>query len=852
MLAVAALALAGNWPTAAKLMVAERTERAVSRPAVESMLSHASQSIGQGWVFGLNEALDQTGATRDPLITAFVPYRRGGYHHAFAVLLVSALLCQVVLSVAFLLHRRPQELESGSPRPQVGRGFPRAYWLYLIAGALIAAGFADFSLIAFQFQKTGTVPQDIVPRFYAAAMATGALAALILGKLLDKMSLPVLLMAFAIPAFFAPLVFRHTAGLEFLGMVLWGMGLGAQDSCLKATLSAIIPSRRRSTAFGVFDTGFGSAWFFGSAVMGLLYSKSIPTLETFSVVLQLLALTVLALARKCRLPLFLLAFVVVSAVLALPSPLNAQTPAPAQASAQTPAAQDVSRDFRTGERCFGCHNNMKTAKGDDVSIGFQWRASIMANAARDPYWRGSVRRETIDHPESSAAIQNDCARCHAPAQNQQDKMLGRETELFNHLDFTLGHWENAATADGVTCSVCHQIQATGLNSPTTYNGNFSVAPHGTEERPVFGPFSVDPTRVTPMHIVSAGSVPVQSDHIRQAGLCGSCHTLYSVSLGSGGKQLAKFPEQMPYLEWQHSNYRDKQTCQDCHMPEVKGPVSLAQLLADPRDGVHRHPFTGANFLMQDMLKAHREDLGVAARPDELTDASARTTTFLQSQAARVTVREQKLSDSKLTFAVRVENLTGHKLPTAYPSRRAWLHVVVTAADGHIIFESGKLNPDGSIVGNANDADPSRFTPHFTRITRPDQVEIFEPILGDFENHVTTGLLNATHYLKDNRILPAGFDKSTASPDIAVHGEAATDPDFIAGSSTTHYAIDAAGAGGSFHVAAELIYQPVGFRWAHNLALYKADEPQRFVNYYDQAAAQSAATLAHAEAAIGDH
>lgn len=550
---------------------------------------------------------------------------------------------------------------------------------------------------------------------------------------------------------------------------------------------------------------------------------------------------------RFHLAFFLFAFAGVMAVLALPARLNTQTAAPAQ----TPSEQDVAQDFRTSATCVSCHNNVSTASGEDVSIGVQWRASIMANAARDPYWQGSVRRETIDHPESSLAIQNDCASCHAPAQFQQDKMLGRATEVFKHLDFTPGNHENAAMADGVTCTVCHQIQAAGLNSPATYNGNFSVAPHGTQPRPVFGPYVVDPNRVTPVHIAVSGYAPTQADHIRQAGLCGSCHTLYTVSLGPGGKQLAKFPEQMPYLEWLHSDYRDKQTCQECHMPEVKEPVAVAQLLAVPREGVRRHTFTGANFLMQDMLNAHRQELSVTARPDELTDASARTTAFLQSQAARVSVVAPKLSGSELAFAVRVENLTGHKLPTAYPSRRAWLHVVVTAADGHIVFESGKLNPNGSITGNANDADPTRFTPHFTRITRPDQVEVFEPILGDAQGRVTTGLLNATQYLKDNRILPAGFDKNTASPDIAVRGAAAADPEFIAGSATTHYAINIGGAAGSFRVAAELVYQPVGFRWAHNLAPYQADEPQRFVHYYDQAAAQSAVVLAHAETTIAD-
>lgn len=298
MLAVPALALAGNWPMAAALIVAERTGRAIRKPAVESMLSHAGHSIGQGWVFGLNEALDQTGATLGPLITAWVLYRSGNYHHAFATLVIPALLCLVVLFVAWFLYRRPHELEQRSAQPLSGKGFPRTYWLYLAAGALIAAGFADFSLIAFHFQKSATVAQDLVPVFYAVAMATGAVSGLVFGKLLDKLGVAILFAAFGVSAFFAPLVFLYGTKLELLGMILWGMGMGAQDSCLKAVLAAVVPSEKRSTAFGVFDTGFGIAWFVGSAIMGVLYDKSIPALVSLSLILQLLALPVLALARK--------------------------------------------------------------------------------------------------------------------------------------------------------------------------------------------------------------------------------------------------------------------------------------------------------------------------------------------------------------------------------------------------------------------------------------------------------------------------------------------------------------------------------------------------------------------------
>ncbi len=300
MLAVPALALAGNWPTAAALIIAERTGRAIRKPAVDSMLSHAGHSIGYGWVFGLNEALDQTGATLGPLTVAWVLYRHGGYPHAFAALLISALLCLAVLFVAWMFYRRPQDLEAESARKLTDKTFSRAYWFYLSAGALIAAGFADFALIAFHFQKSATVPQDLIPVYYAVAMATGAITAPIFGKLLDKIGQPVLYFAFSIPAFFAPLVFLYTTKLELIGMILWGLGMGAQDACLKATLAPVVPSQKRSTAYGIFDTGIGIAWFAGSAIMGLLYDRSIPALVAFSMSLQLLSLPVFALAGTAR------------------------------------------------------------------------------------------------------------------------------------------------------------------------------------------------------------------------------------------------------------------------------------------------------------------------------------------------------------------------------------------------------------------------------------------------------------------------------------------------------------------------------------------------------------------------
>lgn len=250
--------------------------------------------------------------------------------------------------------------------------------------------------------------------------------------------------------------------------------------------------------------------------------------------------------------------------------------------------------------------------------------------------------------------------------------------------------------------------------------------------------------------------------------------------------------------------------------------------------------------MQAMLQEHRDDLAVEAQPDQLKAAVARTIDFLQTQSAKVEISGVTATARGVAFEVHAQNLTGHKLPTAYPSRRVWLHVTVRDGGGKVVFESGHLNADGSIVGNANDADPMRYEPHFTEITKPDQVEIYEPILKDAEGHVTTGLLSAVGYLKDNRLLPSGFDKATAVADIRVTGAAAEDANFNDQGSTVRYSVNTGGAIGPFHVEVELMYQPIGYRWAHNLAPYDAPEPKRMVQYYEQAAHDSAVVLAHTE------
>jgi predicted MFS family arabinose efflux permease len=296
MLAVPALALAGDWPLAAGLIVAERTGRAIRKPSTEAMLSFAGKHIGQGWVFGLNEALDQAGAMLGPLIISLTLYRQGSYRNGFALLLVPALLAITVVLVARYFFPNPQDLEVSETIQK--EKFPTPFWLYIAANACIGAGFADFALIAYHFHKTASVATNLIPIYYAIAMAMGAIGALIFGKLFDQLGFAVVLAVFFLSSFFAPFVFLGNNWIALVGMILWGIGMSAQGSLLNSVLTGVIPSNKRSTAFGVFDTGFGIAWFLGSWLMGVLYQKSIPAVVIFSVALQLAALPIFFFAKR--------------------------------------------------------------------------------------------------------------------------------------------------------------------------------------------------------------------------------------------------------------------------------------------------------------------------------------------------------------------------------------------------------------------------------------------------------------------------------------------------------------------------------------------------------------------------
>jgi hypothetical protein len=508
-----------------------------------------------------------------------------------------------------------------------------------------------------------------------------------------------------------------------------------------------------------------------------------------------------------------------------------------------PAAAFDTVHFASAADCATCHNGLRDASGADVSLESDWGASMMAYAGRNPLWQAKVASELARAPHLSDVINGKCARCHVP---MASVLLEAESAPPPILDGPLpgdglldpAHPLHALAAEGVSCTLCHQIEDDGrLGSLDGFSGHFSVA-HQSEPT-LYGP--LPGPRINPMRQAS-GFTPAYAMHMSDSAHCASCHNLKTPFTDADGNLASaepetEFAEQMPYTEWEHSDFGPNGTapraCQSCHMPETDG-VRLADRPRSltPVDDFSRHVFVGANSTMLDILDRNRTELDVTSTRLERAIEDARG---LLAGAAELELVEAALVGEQLRVQLRVLNRSGHKLPTSFPSRRVWLHLKVTDTAGTLLFESGRLGSDGSIQGADGDADPTAFEPHHQIITTPDQVQIYEPVMGNTDGEVTHTLLRAASYLKDNRVTPAGFRKAIAPDDIKVAGRAAQDTDFDDGTDLITYLIPV-GSAGELIVEASLNYQSLSRPFLNDLFL-DDDLPEvaRFRSFFEDQA-----------------
>jgi MFS family permease len=298
LLAVPAMALAGNWQAAGALILTERMGRAMRKPTVEAMLSYSTGKHGKGWVYALNTALDETGATVGPLLIALALYLKADFRAGYGLLLISSLLALATLVLARVFFPVPSRLEAGGPATAQAKAFTRSYWLYMVAGSCFAAGLMSFEFVSYHLSSNRIVTDHWIPIFLAVATAMAVVASLIFGKLYDKIGITAVVIAVILASLFSPLVFFGSFWTVLAGLLLWGIGYATQDTLLKVLIASVLPEGKRNLAFGLFYVGYGGGWFAGSVVAGLLYEHSRLALVIFAVTVQVASLPFFLLASR--------------------------------------------------------------------------------------------------------------------------------------------------------------------------------------------------------------------------------------------------------------------------------------------------------------------------------------------------------------------------------------------------------------------------------------------------------------------------------------------------------------------------------------------------------------------------
>jgi hypothetical protein len=499
---------------------------------------------------------------------------------------------------------------------------------------------------------------------------------------------------------------------------------------------------------------------------------------------------------------------------------------------------DTTTHFSGSGNCLLCHTPLTDAAGQDVSIDKHWQSTMMANAARDLYFQAKVEHEVQLFPDLSEVIQDKCTNCHMPMAHTQAVIDGTATYMLNDGFLHPEHSFHNLAMDGVSCTLCHQIEDDNLGQKETMSGAYPINVELEKPNRVnYGPFP-NPDQIVMQNVSSY--IPVESEHISESKLCATCHVLYTPFLDDEGNIQGEFPEQTIFFEWQHSQFGDggddDLSCQQCHMPYANGGVVIATLPNNlpERSPFSQHHFVGGNSFMLKMLRDNADEIGVAASEEYFNATIDRTLDQLQNRTAELTINEIELVNNQLSFQTQILNNVGHKFPAGFPSRRAWIHVVVKNAQDETIFESGKPIDDGRIDGNNADIDITTYEPHYQTITDSDQVQIYEAIMMDLKDNVTYSLLKASQYIKDNRLIPQGFNKETAHQDFSPKGGAMQDPNFTQGNHTTDFQLDVSNQPVPLSVSVELLYQSVGYPFTYDFRPISTPIAGSFVRYYDEA------------------
>lgn len=556
--------------------------------------------------------------------------------------------------------------------------------------------------------------------------------------------------------------------------------------------------------------------------------------------------------KKLQIMLALLTALAVVAVYYFPVEAGSRAARSVWANRNLPEGRETyANHFATSLSCDICHGNVDTAenmrdeKERPVSPYQLWQSSMMANAARDPFWRAVVSAEVATNPEHADAIQQKCMRCHMPMLVTERKLEKQDTAPFATMYEDSP--EGDLAVDGVSCTVCHQIAPDKLGTPESYTGGFVIKKGNVIYGPHGNPFAMPMVR-------HSGYFPKQSDHISESSMCGSCHTVFTHAIDNGKPTSHQLAEQSPYLEWRNSVFsterEDKtsaaQSCQDCHMPRVSvdGKPIQTRIARSPNGGdfrtkirktFSRHVFVGGNTLLPAIFRDHADELNPLADADAFNATIKLATEQLQNNTARITISKPVLNGGNLNFKVGVHNKAGHKFPSAYPSRRAFLRVRVKDAAGKVIFSSGEFNEKGELLDEQGKVRSSEskggYEPHLGELNSAAQVQIFESVMKDSHGNPTWRLMTGAGYIKDNRILPLGWKHD--GPDADDTRPVGTGKSQFEGGKAV-LPVKLKNMKGAASIEVDLFYQVISWRYANELFKVRTPEILTFKEYLDAA------------------